>query len=116
MELVLGGAWQGKLTWTAKTYGLESEDLCDLALCDPVPGKRCYYHLEALTRRHADCSRFFPCFQNAIVIAREIGSGVVPLDAEMRAWRERHGSFLQKLAQESAHVTRIFCGLPEVLK
>ena len=51
MELVIGGAFQGKLTWALQHYGLTMADVCDLAAGDPVPGKKCYWHLEALTRR-----------------------------------------------------------------
>ena len=116
MELILGGAYQGKLTWAAAAYDLPPDSLCDLAASDPAPGARCYYHLEALTRRCGDCTAFLPLFENAVVISREVGAGVVPLDAEERAWRERHGALLQLLAARAQHVTRIFCGLPEVLK
>lgn len=116
MELILGGAFQGKLTWAVHAYGLAPADCCDLAVQDPQPGMRCYYHLESLTLRHSDPEKFLPLFENAILIAREVGSGVVPLDAADRAWRERHGALLQQLAARAAHVRRIFCGLSEVLK
>ena len=42
MELVIGGAFQGKLTWALRHYGLTMDDVCDLAVCDPAPGYRCY--------------------------------------------------------------------------
>ena len=45
MELVIGGAFQGKLTWALRHYGLTMADVCDLAEGDPVPGKKCYWHL-----------------------------------------------------------------------
>ena len=51
-----------------------------------------------------------------VVISREIGSGVVPMDPRERAWRELHGQVLRFLAERAKGVTRIFCGLPEVLK
>ena len=51
-----------------------------------------------------------------VVISREIGSGVVPIDAGERAWRERHGRLLRQLAEQAGHVYRIFCGLTEELK
>ena len=35
-----------------------------------------------------------------VVVSREIGSGVVPIDAGERAWRERHGRLLRQLAEE----------------
>ena len=111
MVLIIGGAWQGKLTWAKKEYHLTASDICDLAE-GFVPGKRCYTHWEALTARGERAE--LPA--DAIVIAREIGSGVVPADAAERAWRERHGQSLQALAQQAERVVRIFCGLPEELK
>ena len=48
--------------------------------------------------------------------ATAIGSGIVPMDAEERAWRERHGSLLKTLAAKSDRVVRVFCGIGEDLK
>ena len=108
MELIIGGAFQGKLEYAVKRYGLTDEDVCDLALGVPVPGKRCYRHLEALSRRE-DVTPYLPLFRDAVV-------GIVPMDGQERAWRERHGVLVQRLAREAEHVTRVLCGLTEVLK
>ena len=116
MELVIGGAFQGKLAYALETYGLTESDVCDLAVCDPAPGYRCYRHLEALSRREPDAERYLPLFENAVVIARQVNGGIVPMDGEERAWRERYGLLLQKFARNAAHETRIFCGLSEELK
>ena len=116
MQLVLGGAYQGKLTWTLKEYRIAQEEVLDLALHDPAPGYRCYTHLEALTRRDENPQRWLPLFASAVVVSREIGSGIVPLDPAERAWRERHGAMLQTLAAQAQRVTRVFCGLTEELK
>ena len=114
MKLIIGGAYQGKLTWAVEQFGLAPDTLCDLAQ-GFQPGKRCYYHLEALTRTGGAVSPDrFP--EDAIVISREVGSGVVPMDAAERAWRERHGALLQQLSRRSETVIRIFCGLPQQLK
>ena len=51
MDLIIGGAYQGKLTLAAREYGLTPGDICDLAAGEPAPGTRCYIHLEELTRR-----------------------------------------------------------------
>ena len=56
MELVIGGAFQGKLTWALAHYGLTMDDVCDLAVSEPAAAK-CYCHLEALSRREADMER-----------------------------------------------------------
>lgn len=124
MHLVLGGAYQGKLTWAAERYALQPSDICDLATCDAAPDAlppaRCYTHLEALSRhcrRTGVPSDALPRLLAAdVVVAREVGSGVVPVDADERRWRECHGRLLRTLASEAEHVTRLFCGLPETLR
>ena len=73
-------------------------------------------HLEALTRQEAPEAALPLLLAAEVVISREIGSGVVPIDAGERAWRERHGRLLRQLAEQAGHVYRIFCGLTEELK
>ena len=51
-----------------------------------------------------------------MVITREVNGGIVPMDGQERAWRERHGVLVQRLAREAEHVTRVLCGLTEVLE
>ena len=116
MILIIGGAFQGKLAYALKAYNLTENDVCDLAISDPVPGCKCYRHLEALSRREADMARYLPLFENAVVVCREVSGGIVPMDGGERAWRERHGTLMQELARRADHVTRVFCGLTEVLK
>ena len=116
MDLIIGGAYQGKLTLAAREYGLTPGDICDLAAGEPVPGARCYIHLEELTRQEAPEAALPLLLAAEVVVAREIGSGVVPMDAGERAWRERHGRLLRRLAQQAGSVRRVFCGLTEVLK
>lgn len=115
MDLIIGGAYQGKCTFAAEKYGLAAEDICDLAVSAPVPA-RCYVHLEALTRRGEEAESLPLLLAAEAVISREIGSGVVPIDAGERAWRERHGRLLRLLAESAGHVYRVFCGLTEELK
>lgn len=75
MELIIGGAFQGKLEYAMERYGLTDADVCDLALGAPVPGKRCYRHLEALSRRE-DVTPYLPLFRDAVVITREVNGGI----------------------------------------
>lgn len=115
MILIIGGAFQGKLAYALKAYNLTENDVCDLAVSDPEPGYKCYRHLEALSRRE-DVTPYLPLFRDAVVITREVNGGIVPMDGQERAWRERHGVLVQRLAREAEHVTRVLCGLTEVLK
>jgi hypothetical protein len=54
--------------------------------------------------------------QLQIIILDEIGSGIVPLAAADRLWRERCGRLGCQLAALAERVDRIWCGLPTVLK
>ncbi|MDO4357229.1 MAG: bifunctional adenosylcobinamide kinase/adenosylcobinamide-phosphate guanylyltransferase [Clostridia bacterium] len=54
--------------------------------------------------------------RHEIVIATEIGGGVVPIDARERAHREAAGRLACLLAARADVVLRVCCGLPQVLK
>lgn len=54
--------------------------------------------------------------QHEVVIATEVGGGVVPVDREERAAREAAGRLSVLLARRAERVVRVFCGLPMVLK
>lgn len=124
MELILGGAFQGKLTYASEKYGLSGEALCDLVTGLPDAGKKCVYHLEAFTKKAAKkgltaleaLELLMPVSRFCAVVSREIGNGIVPMAAFEREWRELHGAVLKELALRAERVTRIFCGIPEVLK
>ena len=51
-----------------------------------------------------------------IVIATEVGGGVVPIDPAERAARENAGRLACMLAARAACVVQMFCGIPTVLK
>lgn len=48
---------------------------------------------------------------DAIIVANEVGSGVVPIAAEDRAFREAVGRALCIIAQNAEAVTRAVCGI-----
>ena len=51
-----------------------------------------------------------------ILIATEVGGGVVPMDAAERAAREAAGRLACLLAARADCVVQMFCGIPTVLK
>lgn len=51
-----------------------------------------------------------------IVMATEVGGGVVPVDAGERAAREAAGRLACLLAARAGCVVQMFCGIPTVLK
>ena len=51
-----------------------------------------------------------------VVIATEVGGGVVPVDPTQRRDREAAGRLACLLAQRADTVIRVQCGLPQILK
>ncbi len=54
--------------------------------------------------------------KNQVVIATEVGGGVIPADPVQRADREAAGRLACLLAARADTVVRVCCGLPRVLK
>ena len=119
MTLILGGAYQGKLTYAIEQYHLTEEDIFTCTDSGDVDcSKRCIRHLEEYVLH---CVRqgkepVLALRNDAIVICRDVSCGVVPKETDLRAWREAIGRLLNRLTGEADTVVRLFCGLPQVLK
>lgn len=119
MDLMIGGAYQGKLEYAKKRFGLAEQDICVCtAESEPDFSKRCLVHYEEYIRH---CLRegksINPALrEDAVIVVEDIFCGVVSMDEEIRAWREECGHALTALALRADTVTRIFCGLPLELK
>jgi len=48
---------------------------------------------------------------DAVIVANEVGAGVVPVEAAERAYREAVGRALCVVAQRAERVTRAVCGI-----
>ena len=124
MELIIGGAYQGKWTFARGHYGFLDSQVCDCALGEPDFTKPCLRHLEALVwralERGEDPVAFFgqqeEAWKGSVLLCRDISGGIVPLDPRERRWREETGRLCQYLAAKADRVFRVFCGLAETLK
>ena len=126
MILIFGGAYQGKLDYALSRFGASESEV--YRCCDENAGqpgaRKIIYELDkwilALVKKGADTDggvkRFIKENRDAVVICNDISSGVVPMDVEMRKWREVTGRALSEIARESDEVIRLFCGLPTRLK
>ena len=114
MDLIIGGAYQGKLSYACKTFGLGNDDICDCREADCDLSRRCLYHYEEYVRRSIREGKALthPQRPDAVIIADDIFCGVVSIDPEERLWREECGRALTALSLRSESVTRLFCGLP----
>ena len=119
MDLIIGGAFQGKLTYAKKKFGIRTEDICE---CwpekEPDLSKRCLYGYERYVlrclREGIDPPTSFE--DDKVIIMNDIFCGVVPKEPEARAWREKAGRVMAEIAENSSTVTRLFCGIPKRLK
>lgn len=106
MIFVTGPLYAGKKTWVRERLGLTEAELAACAVWDVqdlVPAEK----PEALADRLAG---------RRIVIATEIGGGVVPTDPAERERREAAGRLSCLLAERAETVVRVCCGLPQLLK
>ena len=125
MELIIGGAYQGKLNCAKKKYNLTENEIFTCTEEHGIEfGARCIYKIEEFTlwcvRNGKDAAEIFKENRNkwadSVLICQDIFCGVVPMGAEKRAWRQRTARLCQYLAAEAAQVSRIFCGLEQRLK
>ena len=114
MVLIVGGMAQGKLAFARRELGVT-------AWSDGVIGiENCIYNLHRALRHQQEADdlleQWLTEHPNGIVICDEVGCGVVPLDREDRAWREKVGRVCCRLAEKAAAVYRVTCGLGARLK
>ena len=125
MDFIIGGAYQGKRDAAKKRFGLTDAEIFTCTEADGIAfGTRCIDRLEEFTlwcvRNGKDAVAVFrenrEAWQNNVLICQDIFCGVVPMGADMRAWRESTGRLTAYLASEAETVTRVFCGLETRLK
>lgn len=56
------------------------------------------------------------CAAPIVIVSNEIGQGIVPMDADTRAFREAQGRLNIHLATQADRVVQVVAGLPNVLK
>ena len=115
MKLIVGGLGQGMLAWALKEYGLTEADVARTAA--EAAARPVLEGLEELLRDpDFGLEPVLEANPDLILICRELGCGVVPLDKTQRDWRERVGRVCCDLAQKADTVVRVFCGIGQVIK
>ncbi len=126
MELYIGGAAQGKLSYVLAARKLKMQDVADgrdfsLELFENI---KILNHFESYVRRVMEAGRdpetaaglLAEHNPELIVISDEIGGGIIPCDPFERAWRENTGRILCSYAAQAVHFERIICGVGQILK
>jgi len=104
---IFGPLWSGKREVACTILGCDREELARRAVWDVQELARGREDLEALAEELS---------AHEIVIATEVGGGVVPVDRAEREARERAGRLCCLLAQRADAAVRVFCGIPTVIK
>ena len=107
MMFVTGPLYSGKKEYVKQRFCWDDEQLAAHAVWDVQKLAVQEDNLEQLAERLAAYE---------VVIATEIGGGVVPIDPQERQAREAAGRLSCLLAQRADAVVRVFCGLPLRLK
>lgn len=124
MEMIIGGAYQGKTDYAKEKYpelnwidgALASEE--ELMTAQGVLDFQKYICEEL--KRCDDVSelaeKIISRNPELVIVSQEVGYGVVPVDAFDRKYREAVGRVCTKLAAYSSKVTRVVCGIGTVIK
>ena len=124
MEMIIGGAYQGKAAYAKAQFPdvdwkfggeITEEELLKTA---GVLGFQEYIRKalkagEDLTGLAEKLAQQDP---DVILVSEEVGYGIVPADAFERQYREAVGRVCTALAAKSRRVTRVVCGIGTVLK
>ncbi|MBR2571912.1 MAG: bifunctional adenosylcobinamide kinase/adenosylcobinamide-phosphate guanylyltransferase [Clostridia bacterium] len=103
MKLYIGGAYQGQQELARRENpGAEIlGDFHDAARAALLRGEDARDFARRVCGEHPD----------AVIVANEVGSGIVPVDPAERAFREAAGRALCVIAQRAEQVTRVVCGI-----
>ena len=103
MIFITGPLYSGKRDYACRLLGCGVEELEKRVVWDVQEQAAGCPDLEALADALA---------RYKVVIATEVGGGVVPVGREERAAREAAGRLSVLLARRAERVVRVFCGLP----
>ena len=103
MRLYIGGAYQGQseLARAENPDALILFDFHEAVREAVLRGKDARAFARSVIEAHPD----------AVIVANEVGAGVVPVLAQERAFREAVGRALCVIAQEAEQVMRVVCGI-----
>lgn len=110
MELITGGRYQGKKEFAETGLGVSNEniisDFNETVKKLLEEGRDPYKYVEDIIKNRPD----------AVVIADEVGCGIIPADEKEREYRQIAGRLVCILSENSEHVYRVVAGLGIKLK
>ncbi|MCQ2546124.1 MAG: bifunctional adenosylcobinamide kinase/adenosylcobinamide-phosphate guanylyltransferase [Clostridia bacterium] len=123
MILIFGGAYQGKLDYAKANFNLNK--ICDLSeAAEPDISADCFCNTESYVmncvKKGVEAKTWFEeneeLLRDRIIIVTDVSQGVVPIDKDVRAFREMNGRLMVYLAGKADRVIRVFCGIGKDIK
>lgn len=122
MNLIIGGAYQGKRDFALNTLNIPEREMFTCTDETIDFSKACIDRLEdyvlACIQKGIDPLEQLKAqdLRDKTIICMDMFCGVVPIDGQMRLWRHSTGLVCQYLAKRADRVYRIVCGLEQRLK
>lgn len=124
MEMIIGGAYQGKTDYAKEKYPeldwIDGISASENELLDAQGILNFQEYIRGELKRCGDVSDLAEKIINRnpkiVIVSQEVGYGVVPVDAFDRKYREAVGRVCTNLASYSSRVTRVVCGIGTVIK
>lgn len=126
MILIIGGYAQGRLNYALKKYKLKESDVFDAEKKDisELNEQKIIYHTESLIQNWLENDKntientelFCSKCKDKILIAQEVGCGLVPITAEHRKLRDAIGKANIIFAEYAETVERVCCGIGMQIK
>lgn len=125
MEVYIGGKGQKKALYTGLKQELIAEgsaiSMEEIFTADAVNHFHCFvqrYRKDFQEEEHMKdfVEKLVEENPKVIIIGDEIGYGLVPLSKEEREYREIYGRMMCLISQKARKVTRIICGVCQVIK
>ena len=125
MVLIFGGAYQGKVEFALEKFDLSEKDVFNCTDSEGIDytckvinnlDRRILGWVREETEARDELDEVIEILRDKIIIVNDISQGVVPMEKELRAWREMVGRTMLYLSKEADEVYRVFCGIGQQIK
>ena len=125
MVLIFGGAYQGKVEFALEKFDLSEKDVINCTDSEDIDftckvinnlDRRILGWVREETEARDELDEVIEILRDKIIIVNDISQGVVPMEKELRAWREMVGRTMLYLSKEADEVYRVFCGIGQQIK
>lgn len=119
MELIIGGAFQGKTAYVKNMYPelqiLDGQNADEESILSAACINSFHLFIRKCLQEDKDPGQITAKLSaenpKVILICDEVGYGVVPIDSFERKYREQVGRVMTELTKRAEKVTRVVCGI-----